>query len=253
MRCGSRIGAAGISRRVLAAALMTLAVVSSVRAEGPRCVIELFTSQGCSSCPPADRLAAELALDPRNIIVSFPVDYWDYIGWKDTLASPAFTARQKAYASARGDGHVYTPQAVINGLVHAVGSDRSEITAAVAASASRPGVLNVALKMNESAAGLHVDVGAAQSGAPASAGLWLLRTSRQREVAIGRGENAGRSVIYTNVVRSMVKLGDWQGTAASFDVPAGQLKGGDADSYVIILQSGSAAKPGAILAAAKSS
>ena len=235
----------------IASSIVSLAGSHSARAEAPRCVIELFTSQGCSSCPPADALAARLALDPRNIVISFPVDYWDYIGWKDTLASPAFTARQKAYAGARGDGHVYTPQAVVNGLVHAVGSNPAEIEQAVTSSSARAGVLRVPLKISETSAGLHVEIGAAQTAAPASAGVFLLRTLHQRSVAIGRGENAGTNVTYTNVVRAIVKLGDWQGTASSYDVPASQLRSGDSDGYVVVLQAGTAAKPGAILAAAK--
>ena len=102
-------------------ALACCGILSVQCAQGePRAVIELFTSQGCSSCPPADRYVAELAKDPSLVILSWPVDYWDYIGWKDTFASPAFTARQKAYAAARRDDQVYTPQAVIDGVAHAV-------------------------------------------------------------------------------------------------------------------------------------
>src|SRR5438552_17846390 len=96
-----------------------------------RAVIELFTSQGCSSCPPADQLLGQLTADPSLVPVSVPVDYWDYLGWKDTLASPRNTARQKAYARARGDGQVYTPQVVVNGSVHALGSDKAAIEQAI--------------------------------------------------------------------------------------------------------------------------
>src|SRR5438270_13293400 len=101
-----------------------IAGVHSARAEPVRGVVELFTSQGCSSCPPADRYLAELAKDPSLVVLSWPVDYWDYIGWKDTFGSPGFTARQKAYAAVRRDDQVYTPQAVIDGVTHAVGNDR---------------------------------------------------------------------------------------------------------------------------------
>ena len=238
-----------VSRLGAAAALTALLAAAPARAEGPRCLIELFTSQGCSSCPPADVLAAQLAKDPRNLVVSFPVDYWDYIGWKDTLASPAFTARQRAYAGARGDGHVYTPQAVVNGVAHAVGSDAGEISSAVNASAARANALTVAMKTKETAAGLHIEIPAASGGA---GGVWLLRTLHQKQVAIGRGENAGRSVTYTNVVRGMDRIGEWKGASVSFDVPAAQLRQGDADSYVVLLQAGTQARPGAVLAAAKS-
>src|SRR5918911_4976469 len=90
----------------------------------PKAVVELFTGQGCSSCPPADAFLLELAGRPDVVALSFPVDYWDYLGWKDTLAQPAFTARQRAYASARNDKQVYTPQAIVNGAKAVVGSDR---------------------------------------------------------------------------------------------------------------------------------
>ncbi len=99
-----------------------------------RAVIELFTSQGCSSCPAADKLLGELAADPSLVAISVPIDYWDYLGWKDTLADPRNTARQKAYAHARGDGQVYTPQVVVNGSLHVLGSDKAAIEHAIAKS-----------------------------------------------------------------------------------------------------------------------
>src|SRR5580704_15207858 len=97
----------------------------------PRALLELFTSQGCSSCPAADKLLGELAGDPSLIALSLPIDYWDYLGWKDTLASPGDSARQRAYAHVRGDRQVYTPQMVINGATHALGSDRAAVERAI--------------------------------------------------------------------------------------------------------------------------
>src|SRR5712692_3992351 len=105
----------------------------SAQAE-PRAVIELFTSQGCSSCPAADKLLGALAADPSLVPISVPIDYWDYLGWKDTLADPHNTARQRAYARARGDGKVYTPQVVVNGSLHVLGSDKAAIERAIAQS-----------------------------------------------------------------------------------------------------------------------
>ena len=120
-RVGSSHGAA-LSGRELA----------RCRAAGePRALIELFTSQGCSSCPPADKLLGELAADPSLVALSDPIDYWDYLGWKDTLASPAHSARQRAYAHVRGDREVYTPQIVVNGATHVLGSDRAAIERAI--------------------------------------------------------------------------------------------------------------------------
>ncbi len=114
-----------IARHVaFAAALAATALTTQAFAGEPRAVVELFTSQGCSSCPPADRLMGELAHDPSLVTLSLPVDYWDYLGWKDTLALHGHSNRQRAYADARGDREVYTPQVVINGVVHVLGSDK---------------------------------------------------------------------------------------------------------------------------------
>src|SRR5215469_8669907 len=115
------------------AVVCTSASFSYASAE-PRAVIELFTSQGCSSCPPADKLLAQFTADPSLIPISLPIDYWDYLGWKDTLADPRNSARQRAYSRVRGDREVYTPQVVVNGSMHALGSDRDAIEAAIALS-----------------------------------------------------------------------------------------------------------------------
>ena len=222
-------------------------------AESPHCVVELFTSQGCSSCPPADRLVREMARDPNVVVISWPVDYWDYIGWKDTLALPAFTGRQKAYAAARGDGHVYTPQAIIDGLVHTVGSDRDEIESAIKARRGHKGALTVPVDINVVGATVHIEVGSAPADAAREASLWLVRIARERTVAIGRGENSGNTVTYTNVARSTMKIGEWNGRSTSFDVPAATFRSADSDGYVLLLQAGSLARPGVILGAAKGS
>ena len=108
----------------LVAVCVSLVVTSPLAAAEPKAVVELFTSQGCSSCPPADKLLGSLAHDPSVIALSLPVDYWDYLGWKDTLALHGHANRQRAYSVARGDRAVYTPQAVVNGVVHALGSDK---------------------------------------------------------------------------------------------------------------------------------
>ena len=115
--------------RSLAIAVVCLSSAASlsVAEAEPRGVIELFTSQGCSSCPPADKLVGEFALDPSLISISLPIDYWDYLGWKDTLAMPGHSARQRAYAHMRGDRDVYTPQVVVSGSMDALGSDRAAI------------------------------------------------------------------------------------------------------------------------------
>jgi hypothetical protein len=215
----------------------------------PRAVIELFTSQGCSSCPAADALFVELAKDPSLIALTLPVDYWDYLGWKDTLAHSAFSARQKGYAHLRGDGHVYTPQAVINGAGHFVGSDRAAIqTASTAAS------LPVRVTVSESDGMVRVSVGAA---AGRNGAVLILPVVRLREVSIARGENKNRKITYANIVRGVTKIGDWTGDEVRFDVPLATARSGDADGYVVLLQSvmpkpNGTMKAGPILGAVKS-
>src|SRR5947209_2027225 len=235
-----------LTRIAGATVVAIFAALHAARAAEPvRGVVELFTSQGCSSCPPADRYLAELAKDPSLVVLSWPVDYWDYIGWKDTFASPAFTARQKAYAATRRDDQVYTPQAVIDGVTHAVGNDRDVVQDAIAANGK---TLSCTLAMADRDGKIGIDV-TPKANASGSATLWLLRVLRTANVAIGRGENKGRSVTYTNVVREAVSVGQWSGGAAHFD--AARPKLGEGEGFVALLQRGTAAKPGAILAAAR--
>ncbi len=221
---------------------LLLAASAAVAMERPRGVVELFTSQGCSSCPPADRILGDLARDPSLVVITMPVDYWDYIGWKDTLASPQCTARQKGYAAARGDGQVYTPQAVIDGVSHVVGADRAAIEKNISEDRSAKGALSVDVATKIADGKASVDVGAAAGKA---ASVWLLEVEPSATVAVGRGENAGRTLTYTNVVRKMTRLGDYSGQAAHFEAPA------KAEArYVALVQAGAADKPGAILGAA---
>jgi hypothetical protein len=208
-------------------------------------VVELFTSQGCAYCPRADQWLAAIARAPDVVAVSFPVDYWDYIGWRDTLASPAFTARQKAYAAAHGEGQVYTPQVIVNGLAGAAGGDRAEIEQAIKTAKGVDGALTVPVRLSETGGHFMVEV-ASGSGGPA--GVFVLRIARASTVQILRGENAGRSVTYTNVVRAINKLGDWIGQAATFDMPGAAR---DGEGFIVLVQKGTPERPGAILAAAK--
>jgi hypothetical protein len=215
----------------------------------PRAVVELFTSQGCSSCPPADKLMSELAKDPTLIILTLPVDYWDYLGWKDTLAHSAFTYRQKAYSAMRGDRQVYTPQAVVNGLAHAVGSDRAQLERAVAATRGSAGALSFEIAILRKPGGFTVEC--PKQSLDGVAHLWAMPFVNERIVQIGRGENGGRSVAYVNVVRAVTRIGECRGpSSAAVEVPAASLTE-DADGLVVLLQSGSEKKPAQVLAAAR--
>src|SRR6201988_2360300 len=140
-----------------------IAVIRPPHAD-PRAVVELFPSQGCSSCPPADKVIGELAKDPSIIALSMPIDYWDYLGWKDTLADARFSARQKAYSHMRGDRDVYTPQAVVNGSVHVVGSDREGIESAISTTKKHDGVMSVPVTMMQSGRQINVSVAASTRG-----------------------------------------------------------------------------------------
>jgi hypothetical protein len=234
------------TRALLLGCAILLLDAGLLRAD-PRAVIELFTSQGCSSCPAADKLIGELASDRSLVTLSLPIDYWDYLGWKDTLADPRHTARQHAYARERGDGRVYTPQVVINGSVHALGSDQAAIERAIAQTARNPATLSVPVTASLSDGKIQVAIAA---GAAHSAEVWLCAVAKDIPIAIGRGENRGRTVTYHNVARRWVKLGEWKGAAQTFSVPLGDLKNAaDLDSAAIIVQSGSAEQPGAIIGA----
>lgn len=213
----------------------------------PQAVVELFTSQGCSSCPPADALLTDLAKRPNVIALTFPVDYWDYLGWKDTLAQPGFTARQRGYAHLRGDRQVYTPQLIVNGQKPCVGSDRAQIEEYIGPGKGAVAALPAEIAVSEDNGRVLVKVAGA-SDRPA--GIWVLPIMRSQKVEIGRGENGGRTITYANVVRGMIRIGDWSGGEAKFEVPLTVARG-EADGYVVLLQVSHGVKPGAILGAAK--
>jgi len=215
----------------------------------PRAVLELFTSQGCSSCPEADKLLGELAGDPALIALSVPIDYWDYLGWKDTLASPGHSARQRAYARVRGDRQVYTPQIVVNGSMHVLGSDRAAIERTIVQTDQKPSVMSLPVQLSVVGGNLGVAV-KAKDGEHAAGEVWLCPLARAIAVAIGRGENHGRTITYHNVVRRWVKLGDWNGNDATWTVPVSEIKTDEVDAAAVVVQEGTRDKPGIILGAA---
>ena len=198
-------------------------------------VIELFTSQGCSSCPAADRLLRQLAQRPGVIALSFPVTYWDYLGWKDTLARPENAERQRRYAAIKG-GEVYTPEAVVNGLRHCVGSDLDAIEYALKATAPIIRNEGVWLGVRQEGARLIIETGAARENAQYSAGRVLVAAVRRSaEVTIKSGENSGRKVTYTNVVTSLTEAGAWEGASASYSMQLSSIPA-DREMLVAFLQ-----------------
>lgn len=217
----------------------------------PRAVVELFTSQGCSSCPPADQIIGDLAKDPSVIALSMPVDYWDYLGWKDTLADSRFSARQKAYSQMRGDRDIYTPQAVVNGATQVIGSDATKIKTAIGDTRKGASVMSVPVSISVS--GKQVNVAVAASTEPSSNNhgeVWICSVSKSVPITVGRGENRGRELTYYNVVRSWLKVGDWNGSAANWTVPLENVSRDGVDAAVVYVQDGSRDKPGAMRGAA---
>ncbi len=236
-------------RSIGLAALAGAALIAASPAVGePRAVLELFTSQGCSSCPAADKLIGELRQDPSLIAMSLAVDYWDYLGWKDTLALHGHSNRQRAYANVRGDREVYTPQIVVNGRLHVLGSDKAAIEQAIQQTRKSPDTLSLPVSL--AVADGEVTVTAAAKDKSPAAEVWLCPISKSVQVPIGRGENHGRTLTYYNVVRRWVKLGDWNGTAQTWKVPLTTVEGDGADAVAVVVQAGTAPAPSTMLGAA---
>jgi hypothetical protein len=207
----------------------------------PKSVVELFTSQGCSSCPKADAVLGQLAARGDVIALSLPVDYWDYLGWKDTLASPKFSERQRAYALARGDGAIYTPQVVVNGLGHANGGDEEAIGRGIEKSAKAVAASYVPIRMSQEKDRLTVEAGPAHSGVPAKeATLWLAVIAKAVTVPITRGENQGTTVTYSNVVRELMPIGMWSGKPVTVQLARHSFMRPGADTCAVLLQQGKA-------------
>jgi hypothetical protein len=207
----------------------------------PKAVIELFTSQGCSSCPTADAVLGRLAKRDDIIALSLSVDYWDYLGWKDTLASPKFTERQRAYGKARGDNAIYTPQAVVNGLTHVNGSDEGRIDRLVDKTAKTLSPWRVPIRLAQDKDKLVVEAGAAPPGAtPKEATLWLAVISKTVTVPINRGENQGKTITYNNVVRELIPIGMWNGKALTVQLERHSFMQQDTDRCAVLLQQGRA-------------
>ncbi len=237
-------------RAVLAAAvLLSLAwpLASRPAAAEPAAaspvVVELFTSQGCSSCPPADDLLAELAGRPGVVALSLHVDYWDYIGWKDPYASPQYTARQQRYAEALNLRYVYTPQIVVDGRANVVGSRRAEVLEAIEAAATRDRTIDITFSTRNGGTVIIPEGAAPAEGAT----VWLAVYDREQVTEIKRGENAGRSLRNANVVRSFERLGTWTGARLEIPLDLAGARARGRNGCAVIVQRGRA---GPVLASA---
>ena len=225
----------------LALALLAAAAAANAQAADARhpVVVELFQSQGCSSCPPANANVGAIADRPEVLALSFSVTYWDDLGWKDTFATPAYTARQWDYAHGLGHPNVFTPQVVVNGRKDGVGVDPRALAALIREGDRGTGGPQLEI------AGQAVRVGA--GAAPARpADVWLARYDpRVIQVPIRRGENGGKTLPHKNIVKQLVRLGAWTGQAESFRLPA---PADPALRTAIVIQAG---RGGPIVAAAK--
>ncbi len=216
--------------------MLAVVTASPAWSSGQKTVIELYTSQGCYSCPPADAFLGELIKRDDVIALTLPVDYWDYLGWKDTFGSPAHSKRQRDYARRRGDRQVYTPQMVFNGKRHAVGSRRNAVFDALKEESRADQSTQVQVTLKSDGKSIMVSAGGfAGAGEAPSATIWLLLSSKAETVAIKRGENRGKTLTYHNVVRQMVPIGAWHGKAIEVELPKSDVMEGY-DGCTAILQ-----------------
>jgi len=197
-------------------------------------VVELFTSQGCSDCPPADALLGELANRKDVIALTLPVTYWDMMGWKDTLASEANTVRQKAYAKQMGRSGVYTPQIIVNGLADVVGGRRDQVMSTIAAhERDKP---NIPIRVDVSPKVVQIAIAGGKGDEDTDCTIWVMHTLNHANVKVGEGENKGRSLSYTNIVRDLKAVGLWKGGAMTLKLPRKALSSTPHDGLVVLLQ-----------------
>jgi hypothetical protein len=214
---------------------VSVALATTAQAQQAPVVVELFTSQGCSSCPPADAFLTDLAHQRGDVLpLAFHVTYWDSLGWKDPYSLDAATARQRQYARHLGDDGVYTPQMVVDGTTGFVGSSRLQGLSAISGAAPKP----VPVSLNRDGQNLLINVGAGSG----QAAVLLIGFDPAHETQIGRGENSGRKLLESNIVRSLTPIATWTGSAVALHQapPAGE-------GFAVLLQ----AEDGRIIGAAK--
>jgi len=199
-------------------------------------VVELYTSQGCSSCPPADAYLGELAQRSDILPLAFHVDYWNYIGWSDPFAKPWAGARQRGYLKSLDERYVYTPQIVVDGAAQGIGSDRDAIDGLIRnAIAHQTEPLDLELRWREDGA-LLVEVGAGKSPAKAPADIWLIGYDKPHETEVLRGENAGRTATDYQAVRAYRRIGAWPGWSLELTVPRDQVTGIGTGGIAVLVQ-----------------
>lgn len=206
-------------------------------ASAPRTVIEMFTSQGCSDCPAADALLKQF-IDEKNVIgLTLPVDYWDYLGWKDTLSGPRNVDRQREYAERFGTGTIYTPQAVVNGAAEVLGSSESEIERAIHATETALSGGRIPVQFWHYQNNIIIQTGGAPQGSePKEATIWLAVVQKMVEVAVKGGENQGKTLTYYNVVRELTPVGLWNGRPATIRLARAAIMRPETEDLIVLVQ-----------------
>ncbi|MFP6759834.1 MAG: DUF1223 domain-containing protein [Alphaproteobacteria bacterium] len=231
--------------RFVLAVLTTIWATGVAADDAAPVLVELFTSQGCSSCPPADALAGRLSEQDDVIVLSFHVNYWDYIGWEDPFATEQTTERQYHYAEALGQRNVYTPQMVIGGATHVVGSDEREVRQAIADLARSAGQ-GPAIAISRSGERFRISLGAAAYDGVAE--VWLAQFDSRHDTEVARGENSGRTMTNFNVVRQLHRVGTWDGESTQILLDSAVLAAAHGqDGCAVIVQ---AANHGPIISVA---
>jgi hypothetical protein len=197
--------------------------------------VELYTSQGCSSCPQADVILGELQKRSDVVALSFSIDYWDYVGWKDTLATRENTLRQQAYEKTLPSHRVYTPQMVIDGVRDVVGNQRRDVIDVINKRVEQTQGKRLPVSVTQNGDEIVVRIGAAPSGGHGGT-VWLAHTLSSRTVNIAKGENSGRVITYHNIVRGFSAVGKWSGQPLTLELPAQGIQGEITDGVAVWVQ-----------------
>ncbi len=216
----------------------------------PLGVVELFTSQGCNSCPPADKVLGDLAGRGDVVALSYHVDYWDYLGWRDTMASPENTGRQREYGRALAQSSVYTPEAVINGRTHVNGAHGDAVAATLDRLDEDGKGLGVDVSLERKGDSLIIETGDAPAGKAREAHLVLVYFDPAKPVVIKRGENSGKTITYWNAVTDFQTAGMWHGQAKRFELPLSEVEKQGGGCAVLLQAVTDTGLPGPILGAA---
>ncbi|TBD06789.1 thioredoxin family protein [Rhizobium beringeri] len=237
-----------MSPRFLIPLIAGVVLSGSLQAEDgtPKGVVELFTAQGCSSCPPADAAFRKLVNQGDVIALAYHVDYWNYLGWADTLSSKENTERQYGYARTMGRSNVYTPQAIVNGRGHLAGADLNGINSKIDTFSSEGNGLTVPISAAMRGDELEIKIGAGQG----KANVVMVYFDKEKTIDVEKGENSGQKISYLHSVTNVETVGMWDGKATSLTLPASVLQRPQLEGCAILLQSATAdGDPAAILGA----